>query len=532
MIDAFSRISLVALLAVAAALELLLNRIGSHLISSTSPLRGVVDLSGAFSVYFTGVLAAAVGIWGALTLIREPKLLGLPSRTMIAIAGALFLPVAAVGTVIRLGDIIAPHLTTAFAMMVLALLTAYVGQRASLRSKLGVIYLAAPLLLHCYWLVIQQLPALAPQGELSQLPSRLFEAGEHMVVVGAFASFLFFNPLPRLSSIFEPLPLSVALLGTVLVGLLTQTSYTTAAQAAYYGLGINLPSPSFQGAIHLSALFFFVLTVTTLLLRPGHHRYTGLGLLLIALSGFQLKLPYQLLLTTVGMMVLIRAGLTAASGESEAGSSTRASASRTPRAADWKHYLERLTVCDPGTAEHVVLENISTQIVRLRGECCGVPLSVRLLAQGPRVDELEVRVGRVPSEAALATLTRKQGRRGLRVPSGRAPKVDELRVGEAGDRFVLRDRTDSVADALSLPVLRDRLARTMHGGLSLWPDEAVLYLARPLSDGWPVPVDAIAAMPGEAPLAELAELVAMVVEVARGNGVIKDDQPAEDRDGD
>jgi hypothetical protein len=455
-----SRISLTALLVVSAAAELLVNRIGAHLVGRTSVVFPLVDRSGLFVLHFTGLLAAVLACWGIAVLLRDGRLLGVLGRTAVGIAALCFLPLATVGTIFRVSETLAAHASSAFALLLVTLVVALLSRPAALRHKLGVIYLAAPMLLHGYSYLTQQLPALAPHGDYADLPSRLFEAGEHMVVVGAYASFLFFSPAARWTSLLEPLPTAVAAVVAGCATILVQAAFPVAAQAAYYGLGLDLPSPM-GSALHLAGLFFFALTVGRLLARPGPPRAMAYGLLLVALAGYQLRAAHQLLLCAIGVLLLVRAAL-AAAAEHEAPASADAAAARPLSADDWRRCLGALDAKDGISGETVVLENVSAQIVRWRGARATVPLSLRIAIRRGQPLELEVAAGRVPTDAPAVELTRP--RSWLGSPG-------------AALRFTVRDRPE-LADPLRAGALREDLERLIRGTLRIWPEEGVQYTAR------------------------------------------------------
>ncbi|MCC6751375.1 MAG: hypothetical protein IT371_27220 [Deltaproteobacteria bacterium] len=512
-----SRFPLVGLLIVSAALELGLNRVGVHLVSaedSSSLLYRFVDRGGLFVFYLTGLLALAVFSWAVVVQLRDRHLLDLPGRMAVTVTAALFLPLAAVGLFVRLPNLLAPHLNSSFLLLILALVLAVMRRPVPTRAKIGLVYFALPLLLHGYWLLTQQLVAVAPTGRFADLPARLFEAGEHLVVVGAFASFLFYAPFPRRQAFFEPIPMAVALLATGGLAVATQYFYAPTAQAAYYGLSINLPPPSLQGGIHLVAFFFFVLTIGTLLPVPGASRTTAQGLLLLGLSGFHLQLPHQLLLTQVALLLLVRGALDGQGASSTVREGIRPLAP--PTAEAWKTFFRRLST-DIGASqppEVVLLSNEGTQVARLRTESEGLPVTLRLLSRGTEVLELELNVGQVPRLPATTTLLRRRGRRGRRVPDGAGPRLPVF-----DPQFVLRGGAGQGADHLSGEELREPLRRWVHGLLGVWPAEGVQYVARPAADSWPVPLGEVAFSAEDASTDELRALCELLCTVARRAGV-------------
>ena len=513
------RIPLVLLVAIAATLELLLNRIGVRLVSGPGvpkePLYRAVDLAGLFSFYLTGLLALATFTWAVVVQIRDRKLLRSPDRIVFTVVSALFLPMATMGLLFALPKRVSPHLNTAFGLLLLAMILGFLRQRASLRPKLGVIYLAAPLLLHCYWLMTQQIPALAPGGAYGELPSHLFVTAEHLVVVGAFAAFLFFAPFPRLVNLLEPIPVVFAVLVTSGVALLTRYQYIEAAQAAYYGLGLNLPPPSLHGVMHLAALFVFTLTLGALTMRGSREREVALGLYLVAVSGFHLQLPYQLLLTLLGMMQIMRGSLDEAALSPEAAGDRRRPKSF-PEPEAWRHYLQRLAAAcsEPAeSGEAVLLQNGGQEVAHIRGRRSGLPFTLRLVRQGGVLDQLEATLGKQPKDAAPITVTRRENLRGRSVSQrGKGMRI-KLHVDSFDKQFELHWSADRGTDLLRESA--EGVNRLIHGWLGIWPGEGVHYVSRPGVDGWPVPLAEVVFCAADAPVDAVTELVTLLDQIAR-----------------
>jgi hypothetical protein len=507
-----ARIPLVLLVAVSATLELALNRIGVHLMSDPEVRRGtlfqVVDQGGLFTFYLTGLLALAAFTWATVVLIRDRNLLKVPDRIAFTFLAALFLPLCSMGLLFSLPEKVAPHLNTAFGLLLVAVVVSFLRQPAPLRAKLGVFYLSAPLLLHCYWLMTQQIAALTPKGSFAEVPSHLFVTAEHLVVVGAFAAFLFFAPFPRLVNLLEPIPVIAAVLVTGAVALLTKYQYLETAQAAYYGLGINLPPPSAHGLMHLAALFFFVLTVGALLMRGPRERGTALGLYLIAVSGFHLQLPYQFLLTLLGVMQVGRSSL-----DPNALSAEQVRPPLAPSPEAWKAYFQRLaeSCAQPhDSGEVVLLQNGGQQVAHVRGQRDGLPFTLRIQHAGGQVERFEATVGRPPKDPPPLALSRRGERAAQRSTGARV----KLKLPSFDDRFNLHDGTGEATDLFGDALLVEKVQRLIRGWLGLWPGEGVYYLSQPGPDGGPVPVAEIAFSAEYASTEEIAELVGLLVTLA------------------
>ena len=521
-----SRLPLTLLLAICAFLELAFQRVGLRLsgpasspaVATGAPdrVRVALEQTGPFLLHLSGLLALAIFAWGVVNFIRDRHLLGLADRMIITFLAGLFLPLAAMGLVVPLPAAVAPHLNTAFALLVLALVVGFLRRPAAIRPKLGVAFLALPMLLRSYWSLSQQIPALAPSGPWSELPAQLFEVAEDLVVVGGFSSFLFFAPFPRRTTMLAPIPVTIAATITAAVALFVRYAYPEAAQACYYGLGLNLPPPSLRVLVHLAALFFFVVALVGLGMRPGLERASALGLALVGVSGFQLQHPYQLLLTLVGLMLLVRAALEAAPGLVASAETGRPEAG--PSAAQWTEYLHRLSEAatrPPESCEAVVLQNHGHQIAHLRGLRDGVGFSLRVLQCRDSIERLEVIMGEPPREGAPVSLRRKRGRRGHRVGARDQGDLLTLGVPEFDSEVVVHDRGEAARPLLADPELQQNLLQLLHGWLGLWPGVGLHYIARPPSDGWPLPLAELGFAPEVASTDEPAALLALLSTIAR-----------------
>lgn len=518
--NALSRIPLVAILAVTATLELLLNRIGVHLVGSSTKDRtliAVVDIGGLFTLYLTGILALIIFTWAVVVMIRDRELFRTPDRIALTILAATFLPMAAMGQLVELPVPVVPLLNISFGLLLLGLIWSFMRRPAPLRSRLGVLYLCAPILLHVFWLASRQVPTLVP-ADYSDAMVRVYESAEHLVVVGAFAAFLFFAPFPRLSNLLEPLPMIAATLLTAGVALLAKYQYIETAQAAYNGLRINLPAPSAHGVMHLAALFFFILTLGTLTIRSAPQRSTALGLYLIAVSGFHLQEPYQLLLTLIGMAQITRGAM-----EAQRLVSQRSEAVAAPSPEGWSAYLSRLAAAcsrPKGNGEAVQLQGNGQQIAYIRGKQEGLPFTLRILHDRGEIQRLEAVIGKPPRDAAQLSLNRRRGSRGGRVSERSCGSRIKLDDEDFDRQFTLQDNTDRAPSLLSAPGVLEELERLIHGWLGIWPGEGLRYLAKPGPDGWPLPLAEVVFSPEDASTEDVEDLVALLTSLAREAGVV------------
>ncbi len=514
-----ARLPITPILLVVAILELGVRRIASHLIGGHTPLeRGllhhVVEIGGLFTFYLTGILALGIFSWAAIILIRDRSLFHIPDRMLFTFFAALFLPLATVGLFLNLPPAMAPHLNTSFGLLVIALTFGLLRSPVTLRAKLGVIYLAAPLLFHCFWLMTQQIPAWAPSGDLSELPSQIYEIGEHLLVVGAIASFLFFAPFPRLSNLLSPFPVAVASSVTITMALLVKFRYPATQLAAYHGLSLTLPPPSLQVGMYLVALFFFVLTLCLLVIRSANDRATAIGLSFIAISGYHLELPYQLLLTLIGVMQLVRSAINEGLGADD-----DAPQGMSPSLEAWKTYLQRLAeaCCQRASeTETIVLQHKGQLIAHLRGKRGEIPLSLRIVHERHEIQRIEINFGEVPTTPAAISLQRRRKIRGKKVSQAKEGPPVALQVEAFDTQFSLHDSSGQAPELLQDPALQMSLFHLHHGWLGIWPDEGLRYLACPDSTGWPVPLAELTFSPEVAATEELEALIALLTTLSRG----------------
>ena len=277
---------------------------------------------------------------------------------------------------------------------------------------------------------------------------------------------------------------------TAAVALFIRYHYPEAVQASYHGLGLNVPPPSLRVLIHLSALFFFVLAIGSLALRPGPERATALGLALVAVSG----LPAAAALPAAAHPGRDDAAhprrARGRAGRGCCGQRRRPTTGPRPR---WR--LDRVPAAarggrarPPESGEAVILQNHGHQIAHLRGKRDGVGFSLRILQGRDSIERLEVLMGEPPREGAPVSLRRKRGLRGHRVSARDEGELLTLGVAEFDHEVVVHDRGDTAARCSPTPSSSRTCLQLLHGWLGLWPGEGLHYIARPPADGWPLPL--------------------------------------------
>lgn len=534
MASMISRLPLTLILVICALADLLLRRVGAAALGShvgrDSVLLKIVDVSGNYFFYLSGLLALALFGWASMVAIRDRALLPIAQRMVFTLLSAMFLPMALVGVTVGVPHFVSPHVSAVFGLFLLALMVGMVTRRAPLVAKLGVLYLIVPLLLRCLWRLTQFYPALGLPGLHDNLPTLLYRASEHLLVVGAYAVCVFFVPMRRRADLFRPLPLAVAAVATVAAVVLTRYNYELARQLVDLGLGVVLPEVPAKGLLHPDALmfllhfaglFFLVLTVAALARGDQRQRGTALGLVLVTAAGFHVQLPaqpmiHQFLLTLVGLMLIIRS----VSEDPAPAAGQAAARGPGPSFKDLNIYLQQLAqACaePPDSGEAVMLQTDGQQVGHVRGQRGGQPFTVRLVYSGGVLDELELILGSPDREPAPVSLGRKRGQRGRRIR--RRAMRERVRVTDDAQfdrQFVAHDSTDSLAPMLASAELRRLLEQQVHGWVGLWPGEGARYVSAPAEDGWPVPLAEIAFAPQDADTEQLASLLELMEQLRRG----------------
>ena len=518
-----TKLPLTLLLVCCLTTELLLRRLATPLILSSygrgSNLFKVVSISGHYFFYLSGLLALVIFTWATVVLIRDRNLLAIPQRMLFTLLAALFIPLAVVGLTVDVPRFVVPHLSIIFGMFLLALVVGIFSRPAPLGAKLGVLYLTAPLLLRCYWRLTQYFPSLALPKVHESLPSLVFQASEHLLVVGAYAIFLFFVPLRRRADLLRPIPLALAVTVTAGVAIFTRHNYDMARLLVDTGLGLVLPEAPARGLwqqgsllflLHFGGLFFVVLTISTLASGDRSQRGTVLGLVLMILAGFHVQLPsqpliHQFVLTLVGLMLIMRSSLV---------QQQAADGVQTPSLKGWNTYLQQLAhACSSpsDSGEAVLLQTDQQQVGHVRGRLDGHAYSVRILQTNGTLEQFEVFVGTPARDPAPISFQRKRGARGRSV-RGKG-MGQRLRVpDESFDRqFVVKDASNRMEQVLLDDELRGRLVRQIHGWLGIWPGEGLRYQAAPGPDGWPVPLAEVAFSPDSADTRDIEELLSLLI---------------------
>jgi hypothetical protein len=449
-------VPLLAILAAVAFAELLLNRLfirllhpeplawdprWSRLLDGVSLF--VFELVSVLSVLVLLAALVRISVWG-----RDYRA---GARLSFPLVGGVTVALGVLGVLFRLPPQLAFHLHLSFLFLGLLVVLTVASSPAAGRFKLGTLLLVVAFALRLLPAMARRFPSLAP---LAEAPEAL-QGAFFLAVAGAAVSYL-----PRGTSRFAAVLTWIVVCGAALF---MRRDSEDAGRIAAYAFDLDLPSTLWGQALALLALGFFLNALVKLLSAPGVARLRGWGLLLIALGGLQLALPYQVALAALGLLCLADAAVRpdgrALSREAFEGLIKEAAA-----------FIgaPRVTITGPAGAE----------AVRLHAPADRTPLALTLSRRSGAIDDLEIVVGEVPPrEPPLTIEHRSAGRLG---PRGEGEPVE---IGDAAfdGAFRLRDRRDVGARLLD-DSTRARLLVLCRGWLGVWPRAGVRYRAREATD--------------------------------------------------
>jgi hypothetical protein len=350
---------------------------------------------------------------------------------------------------------------------VVLLVLAQVTTRGDLFVRLGVVALAAPLLVHFYGPLSVRFVD-GEQALWNGLPERIQSLGQWLLVVAAINAPLFFARRHLLRMLTRPAPLAVAvfigLVGTVVL----RQNYEVGMELAMLGLGIDIGpgAPPRVIAFYIAALVLGTWTLLACLTdeSPAQQRL-GVGLGLVFVAGYSFQWPFQFMVCTVGLFAIGDAARQIAV-EPPAPDSGRAPRFRSPPIAApvWQAYVSALVQAlraDPrgagdtstvtvrseggGARTHVVtrLGDVPVKLTVERDDDSIVFIDIACggdqPGHEPPVWTLEARpqgrlVGRHPEPPRCSAAARRTGDEGfdrrfkLRAPSGPPPLDEDLRV--------------------------------------------------------------------------------------------------------
>jgi hypothetical protein len=506
----FAGFELIHLLLLVTAAELALNRLATRELrppgGETPPLwHQVLDHIGLFCQYFASTLAMGIIGYHVWRLVRERELYWSVPRAGLAVMSVPFLVLAFINMTMSPDADLSFWLETCFVAMVLFLVLGQAVREGDLGVKLGMVLLAAPLLIHYYGPFSFRVMA-GEEALWSDLPERVQRYGQWTMVMAALMSPYCLAPRPFMRSAARLAPLAVATFVGVIGVVIVRQHYEVGMRLAHRGLGVELGpgAPSQFLALYLIALGTVTWTLTACLTADSvARRDIGVGLALVVVGGYGFDWPLQYLVSMVGLMTIGAA--TVRVTREEPAQTRREPAFRAPPIADpvWNGYVARVIAAlsqssasaDP--AEHGDTESADapTQTVTVRGEgnraithIVGrrhrVDVSIRVERRDDSIVAIEIRCGRDPrpdAEPQWTMYARPERLLGIGAhpepPATRSPvrKIDDPPFEQ---RFRVRD-AGGLTDALLDEAMRARATALIDGWVAYWDGRGLIYCVFP-----------------------------------------------------
>jgi hypothetical protein len=438
--------------------ELVLNRLFVRLLHleplSWNPrLLRVLDGASLFVFELVSVLSVLLLLAALIRISVWGRNYRAGARLSFPLVGGVTVALGILGVLFRLPPPLVFHLHLSFLFLGLLVVLSVVSSPVAPRIKLGTFLIVCAFALRLLPTMARRyspLPGMVDASTVEALNAGFF------VAVAAASLCLLVRTGSRLASVLTWVVVCSA-------ALFMRRDWEDAARVAAYGFDIELPPALWGQALLLVALGFGLNTLVRLLSSPGVARLRGWGLLLIALGGLQLTMPYQVALAALGLLCLADAAV-----RPSALALSREGFEQLVKDAAASVGAPRVTMTGPAGAE----------AVRLLAPHEQFPLGLTLHRRAGVIADVEVVVGDVPPREPPLTLERRDaGRLG---PRGEGELVE---IGDpAFDRaFRLRDRRDVGARLLD-DVTRTRLIQHCHGWLGVWPRAGLRYRARDAED--------------------------------------------------
>ena len=376
-------------------------------------------------------------------------------------------------------------------------------------SKIGLLFLAAPLLVHFYrdaavrWVF-------GPEALWEGIADRVDAYGQWSMVLAALMSPYCFAPRPFSEAAGRLPPLAIGTFVGLVGALVMRQSYEVGYLLAKRGLGIDLGAgaPTSQIALYLIALGSITWTFVSCVMAPAPgRRRIGIGLGLVVASGYAFAWPLQYVLGLVGF-ITISDGAREVADQEKAARRFAAARFRPPpiRSDAWQTYIGGLVAAlrargyhastvsvedreepapaeadadPPAPAEGEAAGGLSrTHVLLLQAAPCPIRLFIERHEGSIRV--MEIVCGRDPRTlgAPSWTLEARSERRfaGVQHPPPPPIRAPQHRTGdgEFDRRFRVRDAGDHT-ERLFDDGLRARSIALLDGWMAFWPGASLVY---------------------------------------------------------
>jgi hypothetical protein len=521
-----------------AAIELAVSRLAVPGLKPTDPSESPplwhtgLSYVGLFISYFGSILAVGIILRQLILFARGHHPYWKPIAYALVLVGAAFTTYAIKSLIGAPGESDTLLLELCFSVALLLLVAAQLKPGGDVAAKVGLLLLAAPLLVHFYrdagvrWV-------LGDEALVSGLPERIAASGQWSMVLAALLSPYCFAPRPFMDSAGRLAPLVIGAFVGVTGAFVMRHSAEVGVKIASEGLGVDLGSgpPASQIALYLIALGSITWTLVACFIAPSSaRRRIGVGLGLIVAAGYAFDWPLQYLVGMVGFMTIGQAIREVVAEEQAAHAWAAARFRRPSIPADvWQAYVvalvealrargmkaQTVSVEDPAllgppdadaaeqpapTSAAPVLEEASRTHVLIT-DASAAPVRLLVERVGGAVHMIEVVCGpdlRATGESPGWTLEARPDRRMARGTHPAPPRTaaPHARTGDVpfDRRFHLRDAGGHTARLLD-EGMRARAVALLDGWLAFWPDRSLVYcvvpgIGAPLDN--PIPISDLA----------------------------------------
>ncbi|HUS62881.1 MAG TPA: hypothetical protein VMZ28_00010 [Kofleriaceae bacterium] len=485
-----------------------------------------------FLFYFASAFAIAILVRELVRFARgespaAPRLIG----RVLVLTGAMLLTYAVKSLIVVPGATDTFLLELAFALSLAALLAAQLRRGGDTAVKVGILFLAVPLLVHFYrdaavrwWF--------APEALWEGAADRVDAYGQWSLVLAALLSPYCFAPRPFADAAGKPAPLAIGAFVGLVGALVVRQSYEVGYLLAKRGVGVDLGAgaPTSQIALYLIALGSITWTLVSCFMAPSPaRRRVGVGLGLIVASGYGFAWPLQYLAGLVGFLTISDAARDVA-GEEHAARGAEKVRFRGPaiRPDAWQSYVGALVAALRARGYQASTVSVEDRTHVLVLEASRVPVRLMVDRGDDSIRVIEVVCGRDLQDAltpawTLETRSRRLGSAHPPPPKVRAPRV---RTGDAefDRRFRVRDE-GRLTGRLFDDGLRARATALLDGWLAFWPGQSLVYRVVPGQGApldTPIPVTQLSFGGDGGPagvdrLVTLIELLAQIADRAIGD---------------
>ncbi len=272
-------------------LEVAINRVAVPLLrpaKGTPPTwHTVLDYGGLFLFYFAGTLAACLIGSRVVGGLRQARSAGdLIASVALGAAGLL----AAIPLVVTAPAQLSFLLELAFAVAVIALVATAFGRGRDVGAQLGLVALAAPLLMHST--AVLGAKYLWPEGAFDGPGVAIAKAGVAALCGVALVSPYVFAPRPFARAVARPLPIVIAMALAAAGAIAARTWYPLVAKGAALAIGVELTTGRADPrlAIYLLAIATLAWTLTSCAIAASSaRRAIGAGIALVVLGGYAFR---------------------------------------------------------------------------------------------------------------------------------------------------------------------------------------------------------------------------------------------------